>query len=109
MPKKISKLIIPDSVTKIEAFAFSDIIVNEIEVSNNVTEIGVGAFNLSADGFIACAPDSYAYKYAKYHDLKNSVDIANDYKIKGVCAYCGGNFSGVFKKKCSICGREKDY
>lgn len=109
LPKKISKLIIPDSVTKIEAFAFSDIIVNEIEVSNNVTEIGVGAFNLSADGFIVCTPDSYAYKYAKYHDLKNSVDIANDYKIKGVCAYCGGRFSGLFKKKCSLCGKEKDY
>lgn len=109
LPKKISKLIIPDSVTKIEAFAFSDIIVDEIEVSDNVTEIGVEAFKLSADGFIACAPDSYAYKYAKYHDLRNSVDIANDYKIKGVCAYCGGKFSGVFKKKCSLCGKEKDY
>lgn len=109
LPKNISKLIIPDSVTKIEAFAFSDIIVNEIEVSDNVTEIGVGAFNLSADGFIVCTPNSYAYKYAKYHDLKNSVDISNDYKIKGVCAYCGGKFSGVFKKKCSLCGKEKDY
>lgn len=108
-PKKISKLIIPASVTKIEAFAFSDIIVDEIIVPDSVTEIGCQAFNLTSDGFIECTPDSYAYKYAKYNDLKNSVDIENDYKIKGLCSYCGGKFSGLFKKKCSICGKEKDY
>lgn len=108
-PKKIAKLIIPNSVTKIEDFAFSDIIANEIIVPDSVTEIGYEAFKLTSDGYIVCAPHSYAYIYAKYHDLKNSVDIANDYKIKGVCAYCGGEFSGIFKKKCSLCGKEKDY
>lgn len=109
LEKKVSKLVIPNSVTKIEDFAFSDIIVSEIIIPDSVTEIGYRAFNLTSDGVIVCAPNSYAYKYAKCHDLKNSVDITNDYKIKGVCAYCGGNFSGVFKKKCSLCGKEKDY
>lgn len=73
-PKRISKLIIPDSVTKIEDFAFSDIVANEIIVPNSVIEIGCQVFNLTSDGFIVCTPDSYVYKYAKYHDLKNSVD-----------------------------------
>jgi hypothetical protein len=27
----------------------------------------------------------------------------------GVCRYCGGQFKGIFKKKCSKCGKEKDY
>jgi len=28
---------------------------------------------------------------------------------KGVCQYCGGTFNGLFTKKCSNCGRVKDY
>ena len=27
----------------------------------------------------------------------------------GVCQYCGGTFSGLFTKKCTNCGRVKDY
>lgn len=27
----------------------------------------------------------------------------------GVCQYCGGKFTGIFTKKCSQCGRKKDY
>lgn len=27
----------------------------------------------------------------------------------GKCRYCGGTFSGLFTKKCSACGHEKDY
>ncbi|MBD5103287.1 MAG: toll/interleukin-1 receptor domain-containing protein [Ruminococcaceae bacterium] len=30
-------------------------------------------------------------------------------KEQGLCQYCGGNFTGVFSKKCSVCGKEKDY
>lgn len=28
---------------------------------------------------------------------------------QGVCQYCGGKFKGLFFKKCSICGKAKDY
>ncbi len=28
---------------------------------------------------------------------------------KGVCQYCGGEFKGLFIKKCAACGRRKDY
>lgn len=27
----------------------------------------------------------------------------------GVCQYCGGDFKGLFIKKCAVCGRRKDY
>ncbi len=108
-PKKISKLIIPNSVTKIEDFAFADIVVNEIEIPDSVIDIGYSAFKLAAEGFVVCNANSYAYRYAKHNDLKNSVDIVNNYKINGVCAHCGGKFSGLLKKKCILCGKEKDY
>ena len=30
-------------------------------------------------------------------------------RAQGRCQYCGGTFKGLFTKKCSKCGREKDY
>lgn len=27
----------------------------------------------------------------------------------GVCQYCGGSFGGLFRKKCTQCGKPKDY
>ena len=39
--------------------------------------------------------------------------VMEDEKIRrrsnGVCQYCGGTFKGVFTKKCSVCGKPKDY
>lgn len=31
------------------------------------------------------------------------------YRQSNRCQYCGGAFSGLFTKKCSICGKPKDY
>ena len=28
---------------------------------------------------------------------------------QGLCQHCGGSFKGIFTKKCSLCGRTKDY
>ena len=32
-----------------------------------------------------------------------------DYRNRKVCQFCGGKFKGLFTKKCSICGKTKDY
>ena len=31
------------------------------------------------------------------------------YKQMNVCQYCGGVFTGLFNKKCKVCGKPKDY
>ena len=31
------------------------------------------------------------------------------YKQMNVCQYCGGAFTGLFNKKCKVCGKPKDY
>ena len=31
------------------------------------------------------------------------------YRRSGVCQHCGGQFKGLFTKKCSACGKPKDY
>ena len=32
-----------------------------------------------------------------------------NYISSGLCAFCGGEFKGLFTKKCSKCGKEKTY
>jgi len=34
---------------------------------------------------------------------------AKNWQAQGLCRYCGGKFSGLFSKKCTVCGKEKNY
>ena len=34
---------------------------------------------------------------------------ANEWRSKGLCQYCGGEFKGIFTQKCRRCGKPKDY
>lgn len=36
-------------------------------------------------------------------------EIKNDLRANGRCQYCGGAFTGLFRKKCVECGKAKDY
>lgn len=36
-------------------------------------------------------------------------ELINSRKAQGLCQHCGGTFRGLFTKKCSSCGKEKDY
>jgi hypothetical protein len=31
------------------------------------------------------------------------------YREKGLCQHCGRSFKGLFTKKCTFCGKPKDY
>lgn len=35
--------------------------------------------------------------------------LEKERREKGVCQHCGGDFKGLFIKKCAACGRRKDY
>ena len=57
----------------------------------------------------------------KIFDDINNLDAEREHKIaevqatiierksKGLCQHCGGEFKGLFSKKCAKCGKEKDY
>lgn len=52
-----------------------------------------------------CEPSNKVY----YSELgKETFKILNDRKAKGVCQHCGGKFT-FFTKKCTFCGKKKDY
>ncbi len=38
-----------------------------------------------------------------------SVPMSEQYRRQGLCRHCGGTFKGMFSKKCTNCGKEKDY
>ena len=37
------------------------------------------------------------------------IEQSNRWQTQGLCRHCGGKFSGIFSKKCTNCGRAKDY
>ena len=41
--------------------------------------------------------------------IKKSKEEKRVWRSNGVCQYCGGTFKGLFSKKCSVCGKPKDY
>lgn len=41
-------------------------------------------------------------------EIQNKLLIKNR-KDQGVCQHCGGNFKGLISKRCTLCGKEKDY
>lgn len=32
-----------------------------------------------------------------------------NWRLNHKCQYCGGSFKGLFKRRCSVCGKEQDY
>lgn len=112
--KEINEIVIPDGICVIDSFALSHAkIMKRIVIPSSVTSIGHYAFDLAPDAYVECDKDSYSYLFCKENNIRNSVDIADEraktYRANGVCAHCGGTFGGLLKKKCSLCGREKDY
>lgn len=108
--EEVDELYVPNGICVIDKHALDNVKVkNKIIIPSSVTRIGDYAFDLMPNAYVECDEKSYAYLYCKENGIRNSVDISSYYKSKGVCAYCGGRFSGLFKKKCSLCGKEKDY
>ena len=42
-------------------------------------------------------------------ELQKEQEKRQEHRRRGVCQYCGGAFKGLLSKKCSVCGRSKDY
>ena len=77
------------------------------------------SLGLKADGTVV------ACDYDKIEQCVDSWKLFNDYenyaeerkievekaqkRRKGVCQHCGGEFKGLFSKKCVSCGKQKDY
>ena len=45
----------------------------------------------------------------KMQEEKQRIERKKTWRSTGKCQHCGGAFKGLFSKKCTSCGREKDY
>jgi len=43
------------------------------------------------------------------HQRQRRIEQSNRWKKQGLCQHCGGKFTGLFSKKCTVCGKAKDY
>ena len=111
----LTSISIPNSVTKIEKDSFF-----ECENLQSVTILGKIS-HIAAYTFYKCQSlktihipdtvetiDSTAFEECTHlENITGNTSVF--YKSKNKCQYCGGNFTGLFTKKCSKCGHKKDY
>lgn len=75
---------------------------------------GAGLLNKLTEIYDNNIPPSY-YNSEIAKDAENKrmeaeqKKMAEDWRSQGVCQHCGGSFTGLFGKKCSRCGKPKDY
>lgn len=130
-------LIIKDGVKKIGgdilAFSSDKRFHVTVRIPSSVTSLGYTAFSglsYNTNSKIVCDRGSAALVYAREHNIifeeyqgsiKLNIEQAQDFAalrdkdIKkfrrqlGICQHCGGQFKGLIFKRCSICGKPKDY
>ena len=85
--------------------------VNRIETKNQVVEKAeVGeAIGIKIRMKFPQLVKSGCYVKLGDKDVEKEPSPRYQYIPKGLCAHCGGMFKGVFGKKCSLCGKPKDY
>lgn len=114
---------IPNSITSIDERAFEGCIkLASISIPDSVTSIGEHAFkgcsNLTtvmiSETYPICSfrksfdETAFAKFTKKISENRKSKQIT-EWKSKGLCQYCGGEFKGIFTLKCRRCGKSKDY
>lgn len=65
-------------------------------------------YGLKVDGSVVTNSESDFAKNVKNWKLFDNAESFVRRK-QGLCQYCGGTFTGLFGKKCSNCGKPKDY
>lgn len=94
--KNLKKVALPDSITFMHGHSFMGCkSLNELVMSNTLY-------------------DRYAHRLTTLGDKHNSYitgfkNTPISWKFAECCQYCGNKFEGIFNKKCSRCGKPKDY
>lgn len=137
--RRLKKVILSKNLTRIYNGAFSDTILDEVEVTDNIEPSDIGhlpakKYYLSKAGikkygltifdnilFSGRTGDIYVENQKlSYEDcvkmFPNSRELylraevqKSEWRSKSLCQYCGGSFAGFFTLKCTVCGKAKDY
>ena len=89
----------------------------------DIVAISAGSGNtvgVKSDGtVVAAGSNSYGCSDVSKWKLFNNIETIKEernwryqqaqYRSRGLCQYCGGEFKGLLSKKCEKCGKPKDY
>lgn len=112
--ENLTEIIFPDSVTVIECGALNGCVrLKKIRTPNNEFRSGdsMSIFMTTLGGCDALqefvVPNISWRRFLR--GSENYCKLIELRTRKGVCLYCGGQFKGVFEKKCTQCGLGKNY
>ena len=75
---------------------------------NDLIELAKAKVSVQSLGEWKRAPQLVLMIQTKISDITIENQRAEYRRLK-VCQHCGGKFKGLFTKKCSACGKPKDY
>ena len=132
----LTSITLPECITTIGEVAFSGCKnLTSVTIPESVTSIGEDAFRWCHENLCIDTPhDSYATQWGKRNNihvedmaLQKQLEerlVQQDleeqkrqlwqkqqqfWRLNRCCQHCGGEFKGVFTKKCVSCGKPKDY
>lgn len=117
--RNLKKINIPSKLKAIETETFKGCQrLEEIVIPSNIIRIGSEVF-WGCDNLKEIVFESNNFSYVNFDSsLRNNVYTMDQGKRKswsqimrehGACQHCGGSFTGILIKKCSRCGKIKDY
>ena len=118
---QLSTVVIENGVTSIGECAFRNCRkLSSIKLPESIEN---SIYGIQVDAFMGCCkleyvqlPESlsediihFGFFDTPWYKKRDQIKKASAYRKAGRCQYCGGEFSGIFSKKCSQCKRPKDY
>jgi len=134
----LQRIVLPSTLESIGDCAFGDCTsLRNVSLPSGLKSIGDGAFlgclaleeivlphdlqRIGVSAFSGCKSLREVHDLSEKcitHNLSNSkfeytfsdsIYLRNVWKQQGRCQHCGGEFYGLFSKKCTKCGKPKDY
>lgn len=106
--EELQQIILPEGVCEIGSYAFNNCkALTKIFIPESVVSVGKNAFRgcENVEEIICLSENTLPCFVAEFSPR---IDI-NRFMEKGLCRHCGGNFKGLLRKHCSLCGKDKDY
>lgn len=115
--KNLSLVVIPETVREIETLAFCECPnLAKIDIPESMLTLFYDRYNRCTI-FNAFYDDEWSWNnispwycdYVANQEERQRQTYCQNWRAEGLCQHCGGKITGLFKMKCSRCGKPLDY